>query len=36
MPAATFAGRVVDWQREHGRHGLPWQGRDPYRVWLSE
>ena len=25
------------WQREHGRHGLPWQGtRDPYRVWLSE
>ncbi|MGZ5266542.1 MAG: A/G-specific adenine glycosylase [Caldimonas sp.] len=36
LPAATFAGRVVDWQREHGRHGLPWQGRDPYRVWLSE
>ncbi len=25
------------WQRQHGRHGLPWQGtRDPYRVWLSE
>ena len=25
------------WQREHGRHGLPWQRtRDPYRVWLSE
>jgi A/G-specific adenine glycosylase len=32
-----LAGRVVRWQREHGRHGLPWQGtRDPYRVWLSE
>jgi hypothetical protein len=35
-----LAGRVrppiVDWQREHGRHDLPWQGKDPYRVWLSE
>jgi A/G-specific adenine glycosylase len=28
---------VVRWQRQHGRHGLPWQGsKDPYRVWLSE
>jgi A/G-specific adenine glycosylase len=34
---AGFAGRVVRWQRTHGRHGLPWQDtRDPYRVWLSE
>jgi A/G-specific adenine glycosylase len=34
---AAFAQRVVRWQRQHGRHGLPWQGtRDPYRVWLSE
>lgn len=33
---AGFAGRIVDWQREHGRHDLPWQGKDPYRVWLSE
>ena len=33
----AFATRVVRWQREHGRHGLPWQGtRDPYRIWLSE
>ena len=32
-----FAVTVVDWQRTHGRHGLPWQNtRDPYRVWLSE
>ncbi|WP_298931484.1 A/G-specific adenine glycosylase [uncultured Ramlibacter sp.] len=32
-----LAGRVVRWQRTHGRSGLPWQGtRDPYRVWLSE
>ena len=33
----ALAQRVIDWQRVHGRHGLPWQGtRDPYRVWLSE
>jgi A/G-specific adenine glycosylase len=38
MPTpAGIASRVVRWQREHGRHDLPWQGtRDPYRVWLSE
>jgi A/G-specific adenine glycosylase len=34
---AGFAGRVIRWQRSHGRHTLPWQNtRDPYRVWLSE
>ena len=34
---ADLAPRVIDWQRTHGRHGLPWQQtRDPYRVWLSE
>ncbi|NTX30776.1 A/G-specific adenine glycosylase [Burkholderia pyrrocinia] len=33
----TFATRLVAWQREHGRHDLPWQNtRDPYRIWLSE
>ena len=27
----------MEWQRRHGRKGLPWQAsRDPYRVWLSE
>ena len=32
-----FAPRLIAWQREHGRHDLPWQEtRDPYRVWLSE
>jgi A/G-specific adenine glycosylase len=32
-----FSGRVIAWQRVHGRHSLPWQNtRDPYRVWLSE
>ncbi|GAA6141718.1 A/G-specific adenine glycosylase [Hydrogenophaga sp. 5NK40-0174] len=32
-----FAHRLIQWQRAHGRHDLPWQNtRDPYRVWLSE
>ena len=36
-PLATFAARVVRWQRRHGRHDLPWQRtRDAYRIWLSE
>ena len=33
---AEFAPRLVVWQRQHGRHGLPWQCREPYKVWLSE
>ncbi len=32
----TFAQRLIDWQRQHGRHDLPWQGADAYQVWLSE
>lgn len=37
MTPSGLAGAVVAWQRQHGRHGLPWQQtRDPYRVWLSE
>jgi A/G-specific adenine glycosylase len=32
-----FATPLIVWQREHGRHSLPWQQTtDPYRVWLSE
>lgn len=32
-----FARELVQWQKTHGRHSLPWQNtRDPYRVWLSE
>jgi A/G-specific adenine glycosylase len=32
-----FAARIVDWQRRHGRHDLPWQRtRDPYPIWVSE
>ena len=32
-----FSRELINWQRRHGRHPLPWQsGRDPYRVWVSE
>jgi A/G-specific adenine glycosylase len=33
---ADFATRLVEWQQAQGRHHLPWQVTDPYRVWLSE
>ncbi|MGZ3236248.1 MAG: A/G-specific adenine glycosylase [Burkholderiaceae bacterium] len=33
----SFSKDVIRWQKQHGRHALPWQNtRDPYRVWLSE
>jgi len=32
-----FSGAVIRWQKQHGRHALPWQRtRDAYRIWLSE
>ena len=34
--AATFANAALTWQRRYGRHDLPWQQQDAYRVWLSE
>ena len=34
---SDFAARVIRWQRQQGRHDLPWQGtRDAYRIWVSE
>ncbi|WP_432721804.1 A/G-specific adenine glycosylase [Jeongeupia wiesaeckerbachi] len=33
---SQFADRLIAWQGEHGRHDLPWQVADAYRVWLSE
>jgi len=32
----SFSSRLIAWQQQHGRHELPWQGADAYRVWLSE
>jgi A/G-specific adenine glycosylase len=34
--AKSFAHRIIAWQQSHGRHDLPWQRADAYRVWLSE
>lgn len=33
---SSLAARLIPWQREYGRHDLPWQVADPYYVWLSE
>lgn len=33
---SSFASSLIKWQRGHGRHDLPWQCADAYRVWLSE
>ena len=35
-PQLQFAERLVAWQKQHGRHHLPWQTGIPYHVWLSE
>jgi A/G-specific adenine glycosylase len=32
-----FSSRLINWQKRHGRHDLPWQNtRDPYAIWVSE
>ena len=36
MQVSEFAPLLINWQRQHGRHDLPWQVEDPYRIWLSE
>ena len=41
MPQSSLppspAAALISWQREHGRHDLPWQQAiTPYRVWVSE
>ena len=33
---SSFAQQLIRWQKQHGRHDLPWQAQDAYRVWLSE
>ena len=33
----SFSATLIQWQKQHGRHQLPWQQtRDAYRIWLSE
>jgi A/G-specific adenine glycosylase len=34
---SDFAHRIINWQKQHGRHDLPWQNtRNPYAIWVSE
>lgn len=33
---SDFVHTLCAWQQAHGRHDLPWQVKDPYKVWLSE
>ena len=33
----TFSTDVIVWQKQYGRHDLPWQNTtDPYAIWVSE
>lgn len=33
----AFANAIITWQKQHGRHDLPWQHtKDPYAIWVSE
>lgn len=33
----SFAAAIIEWQRQFGRHDLPWQNTgDTYQIWLAE
>ena len=33
----NFSSRLIAWQKQFGRHDLPWQNTtDPYAIWVSE
>ena len=31
-----FQKKLLEWYKKHGRKNLPWQGKSPYLVWVSE
>ncbi len=34
---SDFSTRLITWQKQYGRHDLPWQNTtDPYAIWVSE
>ena len=33
---SVFSQRIVAWQKQYGRHDLPWHSHDPYAIWVSE
>ena len=36
MQTKQFSKILIDWQKIHGRHNLPWQVAQPYARWISE
>ena len=37
LSKADFSSRLIAWQKQFGRHDLPWQNTtDPYAIWVSE
>lgn len=36
MQPKQFSQTLINWQKEHGRHHLPWQVAEPYARWVSE
>lgn len=34
--SGEFSQALLAWYRLQGRHDLPWQGKNPYHIWLSE
>lgn len=37
LETGSFAKAIITWQKQHGRHDLPWQHtKDPYAIWVSE
>ncbi len=37
LSKADFSNRLIAWQKQFGRHDLPWQNTtDPYAIWVSE
>ncbi len=34
---SDFSSRLITWQKQYGRHDLPWQNTtNPYAIWVSE
>ena len=32
----SFSEKMLNWHAKRGRKHLPWQGKNPYHVWISE
>ena len=32
----NFSEKIISWYENNGRKNLPWQKKDPYKVWISE